>query len=202
MQIYQIFFMAATFVIFAYSPVEAKFIANEKTTYYSVTGNSGRAIKKSIMRHRKIGSARFNQIGLTRTKMDVENILWEYKSGRCSVKRADVVVDIEYILPRWQVVKSSSLKLKKNWQKFSSAVNSHEKTHGKIWKNVYSMMHRDIQKISFKGRKDCLKVKSNIQRILRVAEKNGDNRNNAFERNEKKITSVISRAFLNVVATK
>lgn len=183
-------------------PVNAKVILKENTSYYTITGNSGRAIRKSIQKHRMIGSAVKNQIGLTRTKMDVKNIIWEHRSGRCIVKRVDVVLEISYTLPKWKKTKYSSSRLNKNWKIFASAIATHEKTHGKIWKESYVKMHRKIEGYSFKDTARCSNIPSKIQKILNDAENIGDRRNKKFELSEKKKSSAISRAFLNVVATK
>lgn len=194
--------VVAIFVFSMCLPVSAKVIIKEKTSYYTVSGNSGWAIKKAIQKHRIIGSVRNKQIGLTRTKMDVKNIKWKHRSGRCTIKHIDVVLDILYILPKWKKPKSSGLQLNKNWKKFASAIAVHEKTHGKIWKESYREMYRKIANLSFTSTISCDKFRSKIQKIVNDAENKGDKRNKNFERNEKQKSSAISRAFLKLVATK
>lgn len=201
-------YLAVALFVFSFcSSASSKIIIDEKISYYQVKGNSGQAIEKSIRRHRIKGSASYKQIGLTRTKMTVKNILWKNAGGKCSVKQGDIILNIEYIVPRWQKTKNSSARLNKNWKKFSNAVITHEKMHGKIWIDIYSQLHKRIRNLSFrshggKSGVECTMMRSKIKALLRKSENMGDNRNEKFERKEMKLNSVISRAFLNVVATK
>ena len=199
------FFKILVSVVFTFSvwlPVNAKVIVKEKTSYYTVTGDSGRAIKKSIRKNRIRGLKNSNQIGVTHTKLTAKNIVSIYGGGKCKIKSTDVVLDILYILPKWRKSNLASKQLTKNWNDFSIAVTAHEKTHGKIWKETYKELHRKISKLSFKGVSHCRIFKSKTRRLLRSAEKKGDRSNKKFELSERKNSSAISRAYLKLVATK
>lgn len=181
---------------------QAKVIINEKTTYYTVTGNSGRAINKSIKAYRIVGSKKTNQIGVTHVVFATKNILTNYSGGKCGIKYVDVVVNINYILPKWKKTKLTSKQLNKNWNSFSKAVMDHEKVHGNIWKEAYKNIDSKIKKTSFNDSPNCSKLQFKIKQITGVEEAKAHLLNKKFELKDKRKSSVISRAFLKLVATK
>ncbi len=112
---------------------KARVILKESTSYYTVTGSTGKEIYKNMInKGPNLGGVRGHALATTEYKYDVRNIDVNVVNGRCVPKKLDVVVSVKYTYPKWRGSSKARSSTRNAWNNFRKAVVWHERQHVKI----------------------------------------------------------------------
>ncbi len=171
----------------------AKVKISERTKYYSVSGRTGKQLFKSIVRRgpklRQDGHA----IATTTTVFKLRNLKAGVKRRRCVVNRADLIVKITYLYPRWRNSKRASKKVRRNWAKFYKSVQRHEATHGRNSRKYAKDLHARIHKATGRISRGCKNFGRSALRSIKRLERSFVRRDRRFDRSEGRANSRIRR---------
>ena len=116
------------------TPVPASELhVNRTETFYDVTGRTARALLHDLTRRGpRIGSRRhFGRTAWTARW----HIKYEAPAGGasreapCRMRRADVFLNVDVTLPRWEAPSDASPSLRRDWNSFTDALAFHEREH-------------------------------------------------------------------------
>lgn len=104
---------------------------NRTETFYDVTGRSERALLRDLTRRGpRVGAER--RFGRTAWTARWEIAYHEPAPGSdapCRMRRADVYLDVQVTLPRWNAPAEAPAALRRNWSSFTDALAFHEREH-------------------------------------------------------------------------
>ncbi len=155
--------IAAFAVVFSnpLSPIsqsQAKVILKEKVKYYSVSGNTGAELYKSMVKNGPDhGGNKRNVLASTSFKFNFKNDVFTIKRNRCILTNLDIVVDVTYTYPRWRGSKNASAETRRAWKKFEKIAVLHEKEHVKITRKFAKDYEKALMKSRRKASDDCAK---------------------------------------------
>lgn len=155
--------IAAFAVVFSnpLSPIsksQAKVILKEKVKYYTVSGNTGAELYKSMVKNGPDhGGNKRNVLASTSFKFNFKNDVFTIKRNRCILTNLDIVVDVTYTYPRWRGSKSASEETRKAWKKFEKIAVLHEKEHVKITRKFAKDYEKALMKSRRKASDECAK---------------------------------------------
>ena len=140
------------------SQSQAKVILKEKVKYYSVSGNTGAELYKSMVKNGPDhGGSNRNVLASTSFKFNFQNDVFKIKRNRCILTNLDIVVDVTYTYPRWRGSKSASAETRRSWKKFEDIAVLHEKEHVKITRKFAKDYEKALMKSRRKASDDCAK---------------------------------------------
>lgn len=174
-------------------PVHAKIIIKEKTSYYPIKGKTGRELAEAMLVGGKRNIDLRHAIAATATSYKVGDVDIQVVNGRCKVISANVIVDIEYIYPKWTQRKGASKELRAVWDQFFRELVRHEETHGKIAKEGAKQLEREILRVSGSVPLGCRDFGAFSTLRLDAIGRQLKNRQLAFDRRENLRVSRISR---------
>lgn len=167
-----------------HTPADARVIIKERTKYYSLRGNNGRQLYKSIGKRGPKGKNGRHAIAQTRTKFAVKRIKTGIKGGRCVVKSADVIVDITYLIPRWNAGRKASPKIRAVWKKFQARAIRHENKHGDINKKFAKEVERELLGTRARVSSGCKNFGDRAMKRIGRLSKRAARRHRSFDRRE------------------
>lgn len=105
------------------------YVLHQRFNYYSVTGDDGNAVRRSLDRLGPLGIDGKRYDGYT--KWDVH---WEYAtrsdvSGGCALVSSSIVLNVDMTLPQWQPSSDVPEMLKRRWSIYLVALRTHEDGH-------------------------------------------------------------------------
>lgn len=142
-------------------PQEARadVILNEKTTFYSVKGSTGREIFKSMIDNGpKVGGPNGHALATTEYKYDVRNIDVEIRGGRCIPIDLDVHVDVKYTYPKWLGSSAARATTRAAWRDFYKSVTWHEQQHVKIALDYARDYRKALMRTRLLAKENCTKA--------------------------------------------
>lgn len=104
---------------------------NERLTYIDFSGHNLRAVSRNMKSYSRTEHAGREFFASTNVQFNYSLTPAAAESG-CVLKNYDVIVDIEYEMPRWTRVKNAPQLDKFHWNKLYSAAWRHERIHGAI----------------------------------------------------------------------
>lgn len=155
---------------------EARVVVRERNTYYTVTGNTGQELSRSIIRRGpKLGGRNNHAIATTTVKIGVRNIKAGVKGRSCVLTSWTVNLDLTYRYPKWRNSKRASAKVRKAWDGFFKRIVVHEEQHGKIAKDQARDIDRALRRLKGRVSRKCTDFGRNaartFKRLLRTAER-------------------------------
>lgn len=185
-------FVILSAVLFT-SNATAKVITSVKTSYYSVSGKTGKAIFKSILRRGPKVAKTGHVIASTTISMKIGNIKIAQKRGRCVVSNANVLLYLRYRYPKLSNKKRHSKRLRKAWQKLIKKIRIHELKHGKIAKQLAKDVDRSIRRLSGKVSRKCKNFGRGAERNFKRLVSKSHARHARFDRSEARSRSRMTR---------
>ena len=155
--------LAALFVTMSES--FAKVTIAERTTYYSVSGRTGKDIYKQIVaKGPRLPGKKGTHVAKTTMSFKFRNIRVDVRGNRCVVLNLDVHVTAVYNLPRWNG--KGSPKLQAAWKNFNDHVWRHEQRHRDIGLEFARRMESGAKALSGDARRGCAGFEEAAQRLL------------------------------------
>lgn len=118
-----------------------------KTTYYDVRGKTGKVLNENMISEGRKHITISHAIAATRYDYDYTDPKIVLRGNRCEVEHVDVIVNIEYIYPRWLDQGRASAGMRRNWATFWKALKRHEEEHGKIAIEAGRLLEKEIRKM-------------------------------------------------------
>lgn len=186
------FFAALLVAVFAYSlpaDAEARVKIKQSTSYYNVRGINGIQVAARIITlGPKVGKNR-HSIASTSIKLDIKNVKPRVKNGVCSIRSVDVILTLKYRYPRWLDNRRASKRLRRNWKRFYAHVKQHERTHGKIAKEMAYEVERELRSMRGTVRRGCRDISRGAKARFAKIRKKYHAKHNRFDRLEKRANS-------------
>lgn len=194
-RLFQAFLVASLATLLAAVPqtTSAGVKIKSKTSYYSVKGRDGKELNLNMLKEGRKRIPLAHAIAATQYSFDFDKPKVAVKGRKCVIDDVNVVLEIEYIFPRWTDKNRASSEMRRNWDKFYSELKRHEAKHGEIAMKGAKALEREFRKINgntFIGCKDmgsfaAFRLK-NVVRKTRAEQK-------AFDRREYARSSRISK---------
>ncbi len=135
----------------------------EHVDHYRITGTSGEALMKAMDRNGPRHGFMARAIAQTRYSI-AWNIDWEAEGQRCTLKQAEVTLTVNYRFPA--ITGPVSPALKRKWAAFMKGVNKHERTHGRIAREMADAAYKAAIKLGANGDPNCRKSKQELSRVV------------------------------------
>jgi predicted secreted Zn-dependent protease len=109
----------------------SKVHVNRTETFYDVTGRSEQALLRDLTRHGpRVGAERrFGRTAWTARWEIAYRTPPPGSNAPCRMRRADVHLDVEVTLPRWNAPDDAPAALRRDWASFTDALAFHEREH-------------------------------------------------------------------------
>lgn len=135
---------------------KAKVILKEEVKYYDVRGKNGAEIYRSMIANGpKIDGKRGHALATTEFGMELQNVNFQVKNGRCQANSLDVMLKVKYTFPRWQDRTRGTKKTRLAWKHFANVVNWHEKQHVRIATDLAREYEKSFKKTKFRHKGTC-----------------------------------------------
>jgi len=132
----------------------AKVTVKERTSYYSVSGKTGKAIYDQIVRKGpKLPGKKGSHVATATISFDFRNVKGGIKGTRCVITSVDVVVNVVYRIPKW--TGGGGNDLKRAWKNFEDHIWRHEHRHRDIGVEFANKMERGFKSLTGDARRDC-----------------------------------------------
>ncbi|PSQ83866.1 MAG: hypothetical protein BRD44_02980 [Bacteroidetes bacterium QS_7_67_15] len=105
---------------------------NRTETFYTVTGRTEQALLRDLVQHgpRSDGARHFGRTSWTaRWEIVYEQASRPAREAPCRIRRADVYLDVEVTMPRWNAPSNAPAALRRDWSSFLDALAFHEREH-------------------------------------------------------------------------
>jgi len=149
-------------------------------TFYHVGGSSRKDFWKEIKRKAPVHESRV-AVGLTswhvRWKIDQERS----SDGTCQIGRAEIRVEVEIILPRWESPSGAPAALRRRWKSYYSALVRHERRHQALVIGAGKRLQRALRGLQASS---CAALKQKTNRNGRQIVKRTEARNERFDRRD------------------
>ena len=179
---------SAAVLLAGLTTVQARVIVKERTTYYTVSGKTGKALFASIGKRGPKLNAR-HAIATTTSQLKIRNFKPKLTRTRCEVGSVDVLVNITYRYPRWKGERRARPAVRKAWKRFMNKVSQHEKIHGQIAKDQAREVEKALRNSSGRVSRGCSdfsrKIGRKFSRIIRQA----DRRHRRLDRRDGRVWS-------------
>ena len=177
---------------------EASVEVKVKTTSYRISGENGEALLRAM--DRKGPRLGFTTRFMAQTaykegwKFD-----WQKRAGACRIANASAVLTITYTYP--EVSSPMSADLRHRWNRFMAGVRKHEKTHGRIAREMVAAAERQLNGLSYRDDPGCQKTRAEAKRRIASIYATYEARQTEFDRvehaeggNVEGLVSLLSRA--------
>lgn len=105
-------------------------VIERPSQYYAVYGNTITQIKQQLLR---CSPDRANGgVAATRTRFAYSYSVTDYHNGTCTISQAKVAAVYAYSLPSWQDDGQTDSRVRATWQRFISAIQTHESQHAAL----------------------------------------------------------------------
>ncbi|WP_083649485.1 DUF922 domain-containing protein [Salaquimonas pukyongi] len=137
---------------FCFSPgmagdASAKVKVSVKTTYYPISGKSGKALNASMLRGGSNRISLSHAVAATETELDFGEPKISIKKGKCIVEDVDVYLKIRYIYPKWKGRGAAKTQVRKRWDAFWRELKRHEENHGEIAKAGAKALEKELMRM-------------------------------------------------------
>lgn len=171
----------------------AKVSVSEKNRYFSVTGKTGKQVYQQIRRRAPPELRRKRWIAATYAKYNFKQVKFGMKDNRCVATKVNIHLNLTYHYPKWKNRKKGSVNLQKRWRSFEKELARHEKTHGRIFREMVQAIEREIRNTKSVSRNNCRNYIRVIKRKIGAIEKSYSRKQDAFDRKENRSNSTISK---------
>ncbi|MFD0917760.1 DUF922 domain-containing protein [Pseudahrensia aquimaris] len=179
--------MAALMFAFA-TTAQARVIIKERTTYYNVSGKTGKALFASISKRGPKLNAR-HAIATTTSSIKLRNLKPKITSTRCRVGSVDVIANITYRYPRWSGERNASPAVRKAWKRFMKKVVQHEEIHGQIAKDQARSLERAMKRSSGRISRGCADFGRSVSRKFNSIVRQADRAHRRLDRRDGRVWS-------------
>ena len=134
----------------------ARIILKEKTSYYTVTGSTGKELYASMLRKGpKLKEIRGHVLAATKFEYGIINMKTAISGKYCVPESFDIVLNVEYIYPRWGGSKQATSATKSAWRNFSKTAVWHEKQHVKLSMEYARSFEKILKKLKSRISSNC-----------------------------------------------
>lgn len=135
---------------------DARVIIKENVKFYTVTGNTGADIYRSMVRNGPDhGGGTKDVLASTAFSFDFKNDQFEFIQNRCILKNVDIIINVTYTYPRWSGSSKASAETRKAWKEFEQTAIWHEEEHVKITKKFASDYEKVLKRSKRHARNQC-----------------------------------------------
>ena len=160
------------------SPAPAAPSVNTKMQYYSVHGSTAKAVRQSINAARP--SSGYDAYTAWHVTWNYQTSLKTGATTTCSIKSATATVDVTMTLPQWVNENSASPQLRNHWNRYYSALVSHENGHAQFGLQAAQAMEQAL--LNLGSRKNCGLIQQDADQIWNKIYRQYANLNNQFDR--------------------
>lgn len=139
------------------SSSDARVILKEKTKFYTVTGNTGAELYKSMLKNGPDHGNRRDVLASTSFEFNFANDQFTIKRNRCVLTNLDIIVSVTYTYPKWRGSKKASRETRKAWKEFEKIAVLHEKEHVKITRKFANDYEKALKRSRRKASSACAK---------------------------------------------
>jgi predicted secreted Zn-dependent protease len=138
------------------STPQARVILKEKTKFYTVTGNTGAELYKSMLKNGPDhGGKRRDVLASTSFEFNFANDQFTIKRNRCVLTNLDIIVSVTYTYPKWKGSRKASAETRKAWKEFERIAVLHEKEHVKITRKFANDYEKALKRSRRKASSAC-----------------------------------------------
>ncbi|MFK7901732.1 MAG: DUF922 domain-containing protein [Nitratireductor sp.] len=193
-----LFFALFASLVLSANTASSRVIVKERTAYYKISGKTGKQLNIAMIKRGPRQTKLSHAIASTESKMQIKNISLGVRGRKCVILSADVILNLKYTLPKWQMPKATSSELKAGWQKFYGLLVKHEKRHGAISMDAARSVEKELKRLKGNVTKKCEDFGKNakrrfarVGRTLAIRQRNFDRREgsgfSAITRSQKKL---------------
>lgn len=149
---------------------------NRRTDHYDVRGTTAEEIHAEMRRRGPRGDDR---VYFGRTAWDARwELTYAERSGSCRMRRADVWINVEQTLPRWQPEGRAKAALAQQWDAFLHALRRHEDGHEALAEQAGYEILRQINNLEAAT---CVVLKQKAHALARAALRRGLEANKRYD---------------------
>lgn len=164
---------------------EAKVIVREKVQFYTVTGDTGAEIYRSMLKNGPDHGGGLKEVlASTSFKFNFENDVFKIRRNRCVLTNLDIIIDVTYTYPKWTGSRKASNETKRAWENFSKVAVWHEKQHVKITKKFAKEYERAVKKSRRRAANECATESTGEKVRTSFAIRKHENRHRRFDRRD------------------
>lgn len=144
-------------------PARAAPKVSTKTTNFTISGQSGKALLDELERKGPRHGYTSRAIAQTRYTMNTEAD-WTYEGGYCAVTQPKIRLDITYIYPKVSGPVAGGVKAR--WAAFMSGIRKHEEVHGRIAREMAVEADRAVAALKVPDGRSCGKLRAEMKRVV------------------------------------
>lgn len=138
-------------------------IVRRSTQTYPIVGNDIEGLRDNLRAQLNLDAAAGGH-ALTRSEIQV-GYDFERSRGRCTLLRAQVVLDVTTVLPSWSPNKPVPAALRHHWQQVSMALDTHEAGHADHSLEASEELRRQLAQLPATA-PTCREIEWAAQRVL------------------------------------
>ena len=193
----------AIYLVFAGEmPASAKVIVKEKTIHFSVSGNNGEEIYKSLLLEGQKAASKRDAIAAMGREIDLTDGEAEITNGRCIVTRVDIVLRLTFFLPKLRPAGKTSQQTRRAWKNLYDELEKHERQHARIQLEGIEEVERQIKRISGTAVFGCRDYVPMLMMRLYPVILRIEQRHAAFDRADSRSTSKATRLQFELIKAK
>ena len=154
----------------------------QATKYYSIGGRSPAEFAASMSARGPFSAQHRKRVWATASRTMRYTLDRERRGGVCRVARARVNMRIDYTLPRLRG--KVSARARSRWNAMYKILNTHEKTHGRYYKELARQTHAALRRI--RPSRSCAAVDAKAARIVKRLSRRNQALNDRFDRTDKR----------------
>jgi len=170
---------------------DAKPKITEKTEYYQISGKTGVDLLWDMNRKGPRQGFLTKAIAQTRFETDFQGDM-DFQNGVCRVSGGGVVMKITYIYP--QPREKLSGDMVRRWKLFQADNVRHEKVHGRIAREMASVLDEKIRSFATKGDRRCSNAMAKLKRETKAIYDAYEKKQNDFDRQEHREGGAVDRS--------
>ena len=172
---------------------QAKVTVSENVKYFKISGKTGKQLYGQIRRKAPAKLRKRNWIAATYANYNFKKMIIGVRGNRCVIATSNIHLKLTYYYPKWTNRRGSSRRVKSNWGSFEKRIVTHERTHGKIYREMLQTIEREVRKMTGSARGGCKRYVKSVERKIASIEKRYNRKQIAFDRKENQSRSKISR---------
>ncbi|MEM9733223.1 MAG: DUF922 domain-containing protein [Pseudomonadota bacterium] len=166
----------------------------EKTNFYTITGKTAQQFAISMSRRGPYSRAHRARSWATASRDLTYQLVNTKTAKNCRVKDVNVRLKITYQMPKPRTLKGVSKKHRGRWQRMYRLLDTHEKVHGRFYKEFARNLHRQLLRMKPAG--SCRALDRKASNLVEKLSEKDRLRNQRFDardtRNYRRMTRLYS----------
>ena len=168
---------------------------SESTNFYGIRGHSAPEFAVSMSRNGPYSRSHRRRAWATATRDLTYQLVHRKTSKGCSVKRAKVRLKVTYTMPKLRVARRVSKRERARWRRMYRLLNTHERVHGKFYKQFARKVQKSLLKLSRK--RTCRALEASAKKLVERLNVKDRERNAKFDvrdqKNYRRMVRIYSR---------